>query len=233
MNPGRIDARPASPGDRRPAAAAFSPTLSLLLSLALSLALFLALSLAAPSLHAEDGSKGSGADPAQQPSPMEALGALLGAIQGGQDQNRAPVDREQIRALLPDSAAGERRTRIKSGVNQIPGFSGGYAEADYGSGARKMTVKISDMGSIGAMAASFGQISEEETDTRVERNWREDGNYHQQKADTGRKTVDYTINFGSGLVLEVDARGFSLDEVKGAVDGIGVGRIMALTEPRT
>ena len=189
-----------------------------------------ALVIAASPVHAQaDAGKA-------ESSPLEALGELLGAIQGKQNANRAPVDREQIRALLPDAVAGERRTRIKSGVNEIPGISGvsgAYAEADYGSSDRKMSVKLSDMGSIGAMAASFGQISEEESDTRIEKNWREDGNYYQQTADTGRRTVDYTINFGSGLVLEIHAQGFSLDEVKGAVEAIGPRRIMALTGPKT
>ena len=90
-------------------------------------------------------------------SPMEALGELLSAMSGKQNQSRPPIDREKLRERMPDSVAGERRTRIKSGVNEMLGFSGAYAEADYGSGDRKMTVKLTDMGAIGAMSVSVGE----------------------------------------------------------------------------
>lgn len=164
---------------------------------------------------------------------MEALGELLGAMSASSNQKRPPIDREKLRARLPDSVAGERRTRIKSGVNEVPGFSGAYAEADYGSDDRKMTIKLTDMGAIGAMSVSFGQTSEEETDTRVERTWREEGRYLQLKADREDRTVDYSIHFGSGVVLEVDARGFTTDEVKAAVAEIDPKAIEALTPPAT
>ena len=162
-------------------------------------------------------------------SPMEALGELLGAMSGKQNQGRPPIDREKLRERMPDSVAGERRTRIKSGVNEMLGFSGAYAEADYGSGDRKMTVKLTDMGAIGAMSVSVGQISDEETDHRVERSWREEGRYLQLTADRESKTVDYSIHFASGVVLEIDARGFTVDEVKAAVATVDPKRIEALT----
>lgn len=166
-------------------------------------------------------------------SPMEALGELLGAMSGKPGQNRAPIDREKLRERMPDSVAGERRTRIKSGVNEMLGFSGAYAEADYGSGDRKMTVKLTDMGAIGAMSVSVGQISDEETDSRIERAWREEGRYLQLKADSQAKTVDYSVHFASGVVLEIDARGFTVDEVKAAVTAIDPKRIEALVAPTT
>ena len=228
---------PAAPARRRPLSD-LGPILTSTRTWTLALVLVAGSITLAPSA-ANSAASGDGASastaPADNPasSPMEALGELLGAMQGRQNPDRVPVDREQLRALLPDTLAGERRTRIKSGVNEIPGFSGGYAEADYGSGDRKLTVKLSDMGSIGAMAASFGQISEEETDNRLEKHWRADGNFHQKEADRERRSAEYTINFSSGLVLEVDGRGFTLEEVEAAIATIGPARIMALTEPKT
>ena len=183
------------------------------------------------------GASGETADAAdgKATSPMEALGELLGAMAGNSKQKRPPIDREKLRERMPDSVAGERRTRIKSGVNEVPGvggaFGGTYTEADYGSGDRKMTVKLTDMGAIGAMSVSFGQISEEETDTRYERTWREEGRYLQLKSDNQARTVDYSIHFASGVVLEVDARGFTMDEVKAAVAAIDPKKIEALTPP--
>lgn len=182
---------------------------------------------------AGSGASGETADAAdgRATSPMEALGELLGAMSGNSKQKRPPIDREKLRERMPDSVAGERRTRIKSGVNEVPGFSGAYTEADYGSGDRKMTVKLTDMGALGALSASFGQISEEESDMRYERNWREEGRYLQLKSDKQARTVDYSIHFASGVVLEVDARGFTMDEVKAAVAAVDPKKIEGLTPP--
>lgn len=214
--------------------------LSLALSLVLSLSAILILTLATgapPTLAATgDGSSkagsgtGSGSgtvDDLKQLNPMEALGGILGAMSG--KQNRAPVDREKLRALLPEAAGGERRTRFKSGVNELMGFSSPYVEADYGKDQRRITIKLTDMGSLGAMTASMGQISEEETDTRTERNWREGGDYYQQTTNSQSKLVKYGITFGSGIVLETDARGFTPEEVLAIVKSIGPEKIQALT----
>lgn len=184
---------------------------------------------AAPAAATSEGAAGE----AGAGASMEALGALLGAMSGSPTAKRPPIEREALRALLPDTAAGERRTRIKSGVNALAGFSSAYAEADYGSGDRLLRVKLSDMGALGAMSVSFGQISEEETDSGSEKIWREGGRYLKLKSDREARTVDYSIHFASGVVLEIDARDLTVDEVQAAVAEIDPKRIEALTAPAT
>lgn len=140
--------------------------------------------------------------------------------------NANPVDTEKLKALLPDSLAGLPRTEISTG-----GAAGmGGANAVYESGDKRLDVSIVDMGAMGAlggMAGAFNATSSTENADGYERTHMVDGRMTVEKFSRGSKTATYGTLVANRFMLNVDGRNASPDEVKAAVNAIGVARVEA------
>lgn len=140
--------------------------------------------------------------------------------------NATPADMEKLKALLPDSLAGLPRTEISTG-----GAAGmGGATAVYEAGDKRLEVSIMDMGAMGAlggMAGAFNATSSKETADSYERTHMVDGRMTVEKFSRGDKTATYGMLVANRFMLNVDGRNASPDEVKAAVNAIGVARVEA------
>lgn len=140
--------------------------------------------------------------------------------------NANPVDTEKLKALLPDSLAGLPRTQISTG-----GAAGmGGASAVYEAGDKRLEVSIADLGAMGAlggMAGAFNATSSTETADGYERTHMVDGRMTVEKFSRGDKTATYGTMVANRFMLSVDGRNATPDEVKAAVNAIGVARVEA------
>jgi Yip1 domain len=140
--------------------------------------------------------------------------------------NSNPVDVEKLKALLPDTLAGLPRTEISTG-----GAAGmGGASAVYEAGDKRLEVSIADLGAMGAlggMAGAFSATSSRETADGYERTRTVDGRMTVEKFSRGDRTATYGTLVANRFMLNVDGRNASPDEVKAAVNAIGVARVEA------
>jgi hypothetical protein len=143
--------------------------------------------------------------------------------------NADPVDVEKIKALLPERLVGFTRTEISTG-----GAAGmGGANATYENGDKRLEVSVVDMGGVGALgglASAFSANSTTENADGYERMRTVDGRMTMEKLSKSAKTASYGVMVGNRFMLSVDGTNVAPDDVKNAVNAIGVARVEALAK---
>ncbi len=139
------------------------------------------------------------------------------------------VDGEALKAMLPERIGGFTRTEISTG-----GAAGmGGASAKYENGDKRLDVSLVDMGSMGALGSIAGaanvQSSTENADG-YERVRNVDGRMTIEKFSRASNSAEYGQMVASRFMLTVDGRNVSPEEVKGAFDAIGPGRLEAMAK---
>src|SRR5690606_19072031 len=110
-----------------------------------------------------------------------ALGAMMGAMAGGDGEPVEAVAPEVLRALLPESMPGGlQRTSISANRSGAMGVQLSEASAEYatGDGSGRISVEIRDMAAMSAMmamAGAFGVEQSSEQDGRYERTYTRHG----------------------------------------------------------
>lgn len=146
----------------------------------------------------------------------------------------AAIDLEQLKALLPESLPGGfARTEISAGSGGAAGVGVGSAEATYTNGERSITLTVADLGAMGALAGMAGamnvQGSREDADG-FERTRTVDGRLITEEVSRGSKTAKYGVVTKSRFTIGAEGRNVGLDEVKGAVEAVGIARVEALAK---
>ena len=154
----------------------------------------------------------------------KALGAMMGAF-GGSDADGQPgeaVAPDQLRALLPESLGGLRRTSISASRSGAMGVQLSEATAEYAAedGSGRISVEIRDMAAMSAMmamAGAFGVEQSRETDAGYQRTYTRDGRLVSEEWDSNRKRGKYSVTIGNRFQIEVRGEAGSMDELKGIV----------------
>ena len=143
--------------------------------------------------------------------------------------NANPVDVEKIKALLPERMGAYTRTEISTG-----GAAGmGGANATYENGDKRLEVSVVDMGGMGALgglAGAFSANSTTENADGYERMHTVDGRMTVEKLSKSGKTASYGVLVANRFMLSVDGTNVSAEEVKDAVNAVGVPRLEALAK---
>lgn len=150
---------------------------------------------------------------AGQPAPAGAVTAV------------AP---DVLKALLPDTLAGYPRTEISAAGGGVAGMNATNASATYAKGDSRISLEVSDMGAMGAMAAMAGAAnveSSKETATGYEKVGKVDGRLTTEEYDRQSKHGKYSVLVASRFMVEANGDDVSIDDLKGAVSSIGIGRL--------
>lgn len=166
---------------------------------------------------------------------MEA--ASVAAAQGGSvgvTGSGAAVDLERLKAMLPETLPGGfARTEISTGSSGAAGVGVGSAQATYTSGERTIDLTLADLGAMGAIAGMAGamnvQTSTENADG-FERARTIDGRLVTEELSRSAKTAKYGVVVANRFMLGAEGRNVGIDDVKGAVDAVGVARVEALAK---
>lgn len=152
----------------------------------------------------------------------KALGAMMGALTGGTDEDGEPVQAvapDQLRALLPESIGRLRRTSVSANRSGAMGMQLSEATAEYAAedGSGRISVEIRDMAALSgmmAMAGAFGVEQSSETDTGFERTYSRDGKLFSEEWDSNRGRGKYVVTVGNRFQVEASGEAGSIDDLK-------------------
>jgi hypothetical protein len=143
------------------------------------------------------------------------------------------VEPARLSALLPATLNGLPRTSIESGGAAAAGVGGSNAEARYGSGEQAISLRLTDMGAMGGLAALGGALnveSSKQDGTRTEKIGNVDGRMTTEKFDSASREGSYGTIVANRINVEAEGHADSLDTLKAAVASVNLGSVEALVK---
>ena len=145
-----------------------------------------------------------------------------------------PVNFRDLKALLPETLPGFKRTQAKGEKAGAMGMVVSQADADYsGDGGAHLDVKLVDVGSLaGPLAlgmASWASVEiDRETETGYEKSTVLGGNKAFEKYDTRSRRGEIKILVGGRFIAEVKGRNVKVDDIKAAVGQLDLAKLATL-----
>jgi hypothetical protein len=133
-------------------------------------------------------------------------------------------------ASLP---AGFNRTDISTSSAGAAGFEFGNATAVYAKGDASITLSLTDMGPIGALAAlgsAIGANASEESGMSYSKMGQVDGRMTMEEFNRETNAGKYAVMVGDRIMVAADGAGATVDELKSAVGAIDLGKAEALAQ---
>jgi len=160
------------------------------------------------------------------------LNALNSLVRGGKAPVQ-PIPREQLKSLLPDSAAGLARATSEGSSGTFAGIAGSSATATYGNAQTgTVEVDVSDLGNMGGIAAiaNLGATLqvESESDTGYEKNVDLDGRRVHVKWTAAGKQSSLIEIIDNRYAIGVTGSGVDVDTAIAALKGIDAAKLQAL-----
>jgi hypothetical protein len=165
-----------------------------------------------------------------------AAAATANAMQTGKDANGkavAAIDPEKLKALLPASVDGLPRTELTSQSAGAAGVSSSTAEAVYSKDSARITVTVTDLATIGALAGMANAMnvqSSRQTATGYEKVGRVDGRMTTESWDNQSKSGKFSVLVANRFTVEADGTANSVDDLKSAVAAVGPDRLEGLAK---
>jgi|KBSMisStaDraftv2_1062788.scaffolds.fasta_scaffold369484_1 hypothetical protein len=184
--------------------------------------------------HGQAAAK-AGAQAAQQQNAAnlaQAMQMLGGQKAGG--PRVEPVNFRELKALLPESLPGYKRTSANGEKAGAMGVVMSQANADYsGDGGAHLSIKMIDIGSMaGAMGltlAGWATVEiDRETETGYEKSTVIGGNKAFEKYDNRSKHGEVKVLVGNRFIVEVNGRDVKIDDLKAAVGKLDLGKLASL-----
>jgi len=162
----------------------------------------------------------------------QAAAAVLGAITGGQQRQVVPA--ADLKALLPESIGGLKRESFEAQSGGAMGITGSTARAVYRAGEQQISLSISDTGGMAGLMALAGwanMTTDRETDQEVEKIYKQGARTVREEFRKDGSRSEYTVILPNGLLVQADGDRVPLDQVKKAVDGVGLAKLEAIQPP--
>jgi hypothetical protein len=159
------------------------------------------------------------------------LGKLQAAAKALESGESGPVsDPDALKAYLPASVGGFARGEVSTSSGSAAGIEGSEAEAEYAKGEANLRLQVTDLGQAGAlagMAGAFKVKSSKETATGYEKMGVVNGRMTQESYDREAKSGEYSVLVGERFMVQARGNGVSMDELKAAVEAVGLSRLEA------
>lgn len=166
----------------------------------------------------------------------DAMAAMGAAVSGAANSGKKveTVDYKELKALLPESLPGMKRTDASGEKNAAMGMqisnSEGRYRADDGS---SMTIKITDIGSMTGLAgmATYAWARTEvdrESDNGYEKTSTIGGYKSREKYDKPSKSGEVSVLVGDRFVVEVDGNNVDMDAIKSALGKVDLGKLNSM-----
>ena len=174
-----------------------------------------------------ENAQNSGDPQAQMNAATEALGAAFGA-----DAKVEVVDMAKLKALLPETLAGLKRSRFEGEKTAMGGFKMSKAEAQYRDDSnRNITLELTDIGGnkmFGAMFAWAMIESDKETDGNYEKMGKLDGRPTHEKFQKDGSSGEYGVLVAGRFMIEARGNNVDMATLKAAANSIGFGHLEAM-----
>lgn len=161
-----------------------------------------------------------------------AVGQMVSsAVSGGQQVEALAPDR--LKAFLPDTLGGLKRTEASAERNGALGMQVATATARYGdgSGGRSLKLEVTDMGGAkGILAvASHANVEEDrQTDTGYVKTYHQGGSMIHEQWDNASKEGEYSAVIADRFMVKVEGTGASIDVLKSALGSVDAAGLSAL-----
>jgi hypothetical protein len=133
--------------------------------------------------------------------------------------------------MLPESLGDLKRVSIEAQSGQAMGIGGSAAKAAYAAGERRVQLSITDLGGMGGLAAMAGWANmtvDRETETRIEKVYKDGGRTVREEYRKDGSHGEYTTILANGVVVEVSGDKVDMPALKKVVAAIDLARIEAL-----
>jgi hypothetical protein len=163
----------------------------------------------------------------------QAMKMLTGANAAGGPRPE-PVNFRDLKALLPESFPGFKRTSATGEKAGAMGMVVSHADGDYsGDGGAHLSVKITDIGNVtgplGLGLAGWAMVEvDRETETGYEKSTVLGGNKAFEKYDSRSKHGELNVLVGNRFVVEVKGRDVKMDDMKGVAGKLDLAKLAAL-----
>lgn len=174
-------------------------------------------------------------EPAAAPN-MEALMKAMGQLMSAGTNTAALVDFRELKALLPASLEGMKRTNASGEKTGALGMAVAMAEGTYESeSGGRVEIKITDLaGTGGALGLAHGWTATEidrESDTGYERTTTIGGHKAYEKYDGTDKSGEVSIIVKGHFVVEINGSDVSMETMKEALGKIDLAKLAELKPP--
>jgi len=145
----------------------------------------------------------------------------------------AAIDPEKLKAFLPETVAGLPRTELSAQTAGAAGVSGSNATAVYAKDGARVTVTVTDMAAMGALAGMAGAIgvqSSDQTATGYEKVGKVGGRMTTEKWDSAGKSGTFGVLVADRFMVQAEGSGTSMDDLKSAVAAVGPDRLEGLAK---
>jgi hypothetical protein len=166
---------------------------------------------------------------------MQAAASQIQAQQNGQPAPAGSVKAvplDTLKALLPVALpTGYARGDVEASSAGAAGVGGSSAQGTYARGAQKITLQVTDMAAMGALAALGGAIdaqSEKQTATGYEKMGKVDGRMTDEEFDNQSKVGKFSVIVANRFMVEADGEGADMGDLKNAVTSVGFDRLEGL-----
>lgn len=164
----------------------------------------------------------------------KAMSDMVSAMAGAAGTSGEALPPQDLKALLPESLGALRRDSIEAQSNQAMGVAGSSAKARYVDGAQRVQLSITDLGGmagIAAIAGWAGSTLDKETDTAIERVYKQGQRTVREKHRKDGSHSEVTVLLANGVVVEADGRKVEPAALKSIVEGLDLARIEAMKRP--
>ena len=178
-----------------------------------------------------DAAQKSGDSSAQQ----AAMGKMLGAMaSGGTSGTVEALSPDQVKAFLPDSLDGLKRTSISAQRSGAMGMQLSDASAVYSDGnGHSITLEVTDSGGAKgwmSMATAMAPEEEKETDHGYEKTYTDSGRLTHEAWDTQSKSGEYSLIIAQRFSVKADGNADSIDQLKQAVGSVDLGKLESMKD---
>lgn len=164
---------------------------------------------------------------------MAAMGAAVsGAAKG--TKKVETVDYKELKALLPESLSGMRRTDASGEKTAAMGMQVSNAEGRYSAdNGSSITIKITDIGSMtglaGMAAYAWARVEvDREGDSGYEKTSTIGGYRSHEKYNKSSKSGEVSVLVGDRFVVEVDGNNVDMDTIKSALSKVDLGKLNSM-----
>lgn len=142
------------------------------------------------------------------------------------------VDPARLQALLPDALPGGfARTSISSSSTGAMGMNAAEARADYTRGDATISLSVLHMGAMSGMAAMAGAVNVQQSTEDANgysRTNTVDGRMITEELNRASNSATYNVVARNGMAINANGTGATPEEVRAAVEAVGVARAEAL-----
>lgn len=166
----------------------------------------------------------------------DAMAAMGAAVSGAANAGKKveTVDYKELKALLPESLPGMKRTDASGEKTAAMGMQISNAEGRYrADNGSSITIKITDIGSMTGLAGmatyAWARVEvDREGDSGYEKTSTVGGYRSREKYDNSSKSGEVSVLVGDRFVVEVDGNNVDMDTIKSAVSKVDLGKLNSM-----